>query len=128
MRRSRRSTQDYQRHTDRQENEMPNDPDFRDEVPMWVRYLTYRAGISDKYYEVRIDLGGDGLFYLTKRWGRRPDKGDGQTKVESSRSLPTLRVKANEMVVEKIGKGYSHTPRPVDADSHVARYITRHRD
>ena len=63
--------------------------DFRDQEPVWVKYAEYIGDGSDKFYEVRIDMDDNGLFYVTKRWGRRPDSGAGQIKVESSQSMST---------------------------------------
>ena len=94
-------------------------PDFRDEIPVWVEYLTWVNDKHDKYYEVRIDLGDDGLYYVTKRWGRRPDKGDGQTQVSSSLSMDNATSRANAKVAEKVAKGYRNAPRPGLANSHV---------
>jgi len=96
-------------------------PDFRDEVPVWVKYLTYVAGKSDKFYEVRIDLGPDGLFYLTKRWGRRPDKGGGQIKVESSQSRSYIMGVADAMVAEKVRGHYRFAERPTRANARVPK-------
>ncbi|HVQ18705.1 MAG TPA: WGR domain-containing protein [Actinomycetes bacterium] len=97
--------------------------DFRDEVPVWVKYLIFINAKSNKYYEVRIDLGPDGLYYLTKRWGRRPDLGVGQTKVESSQNLNYVINKAEEMVRQKVAKHYALTERPTGANSRVSRDV-----
>ena len=93
--------------------------DFRDEVPVWVKYLTWVNDAHDKYYEVRIDLGDDGLYYLTKRWGRRPDKGDGQIQVSTSLSMDNATRLADVKVGEKLAKGYVCDTRPEDANANV---------
>lgn len=95
--------------------------DFRDQEPVWVTYLTYADNKSDKFYECRVDLGDDGLYYVTKRWGRRPDLGGGQIKVESSQNMHYCMNVANEMVRAKVRKGYHFTTRPERADSRVAK-------
>lgn len=95
--------------------------DFRDQEPVWVKYLTWVSDKHDKFYEVRIDLGDDGLFYVTKRWGARPDVGGGQTKIESSMNMSYVQRVANEKVAEKVRKGYAYTDRPESASSKVAK-------
>ena len=101
-----------------------NGQDFRDQEPVWVKYLTYVGGNSNKFYECRVDMGDDGLFYVTKRWGRRPDDGGGQTKVESSTSMSYAMGVADGMVAEKVRKGYLFAERPARADSRVQRIRT----
>jgi predicted DNA-binding WGR domain protein len=96
-------------------------PDFRDTEPVWVQYAEYIGGGSDKFYEVRIDMDDDGLFYVTKRWGRRPDSGAGQIKVESSQSMSYAMGVANGMIEEKVRKGYRVTERPYGASNKVGR-------
>lgn len=96
-------------------------PDFRNEEPVWVKYLVYVDTRSDKFYEARIDMGDDGTFYLTKRWGRRPDTGDGQIKVETFHNLNAAQRAADDIVVAKINKGYGKTERPYAASSNVAK-------
>jgi predicted DNA-binding WGR domain protein len=93
--------------------------DFRDTEPAWVRYAEYIGNGSDKYYEVRVDLGDDGLFYVTKRWGRRPDTGAGQTKVEFSTSMLHATMMAKGALIEKVRKGYRECERPYGASNKV---------
>jgi predicted DNA-binding WGR domain protein len=95
-------------------------PDFRNEEPTWVRYAEYVGGGSNKFYEARIDLGDDGLFWLTKRWGARPDAGGGQTKAEHYATLKSAIGAANEILEAKRRKGYRLTERPRGADNKVA--------
>jgi len=96
-------------------------PDFRDQEPAWVKYAEMIGGGHDKFYECRIDMGDDGLFYVTKRWGRRPDAGGGQTKSESSQSMSYAMGVANGMIAEKLRKGYRLTDRPYGAGQRVRR-------
>ena len=96
-------------------------PDFRNEDPTWVRYAEYVGGKHDKFYEARIDMSDDGLFYLTKRWGRRPDAGGGQIKVEVYESLQHAMNTANGIIADKTAKGYSITERPWGAGQRVRR-------
>ncbi len=95
--------------------------DFRNEEPAWAKYAEYVGGGSDKFYEVTIHLGDDGLFYLQKRWGARPDAGGGQIKVESSQSLNYAIGKADDIFSQKIRKGYRVTDRPKGADNKVVK-------
>lgn len=99
---------------------MTTDHDFRDQEPVWVKYLILSNHEHNKYYEVRIDLADSGLFVLTKRWGARPDVGRGQIKVESSQSMSYLRGLADAQINNKTRKGYWYTTRPASADSRVA--------
>jgi len=103
-------------------------PDFRAEDPVWVRYLEYTGsnpdnlgGTSDKYYEARIDFHTDGLYYLTKRYGARPDSGAGSTKVESYQNLPGAQFAATEILNAKKAKGYREVERPWGAGMKVRR-------
>jgi predicted DNA-binding WGR domain protein len=96
-----------------------SDHDFRDQEPVWVRYAEYIGGGSDKFYEVRIDMDDNGLFYVTKRWGRRPDTGAGQIKVESSQNMSYAMGVADGMLAEKLRKGYRLTERPRGASNKV---------
>lgn len=93
--------------------------DFRDQEPVWVRYAEYVGDGSDKFYEVRVDLGDDGRFILTKRWGARPDKGKGQIKVESYISLTSATGVANTQLASKLRKGYTMCERPTAASKQV---------
>ena len=103
-------------------NVKPEDaPDFRKEDPVWVRYLEFIGSGSDKYYEARIDFHDDGLFYLTKRWGRRPDGGAGQTKVEAYQNLPGAQFAATEILNAKKANGYRECERPWGAGMKVRR-------
>lgn len=95
--------------------------DFRDQEPSWVRYAEMTTNDHDKFYEVRIDLADDGLFYLTKRWGRRPDVGGGQIKIESSGSIGYLMGVADAMMAEKVRKGYRTAKRPYGASNWVEK-------
>jgi predicted DNA-binding WGR domain protein len=96
-------------------------PDFRDEVPAWSKYAELVNSDHDKFYEVTIHMGEDGVFYLQKRWGRRPDAGGGQIKVEPYQSLKGATINADAILGEKIGKGYVLTERPYSASSRVER-------
>ena len=96
-------------------------PDFRDELPAWVRYVELVNSKSDKYYEAAIFMGEDGVFYLQKRWGRRPDAGAGQIKVEPYQSLQGAITNANHIIVEKFKKGYEVAERPWAASIRVER-------
>lgn len=95
--------------------------DFRFEDPVWVRYAEYIGGGHDKYYEVRIDMDDNGWFVLTKRWGRRPDSGAGQTKTEEYVTINTATQAALSMLAEKIRKGYRECERPWGAGNKVRR-------
>lgn len=95
-------------------------PDFRNDEPTWVKYAEYVGGGSNKFYEVRVDMGDDGRFYQQKRWGRRPDAGGGQIKVLSYPTLARAVGAADAMLAEKIRKGYRLTDRPKGADNRVA--------
>jgi predicted DNA-binding WGR domain protein len=97
-----------------------NAPDFRDQEPVWVRYAEYVGGGHDKYYEARIDLGDDGHFWLTKRWGARPDAGAGQIKAEPYNTLLQATSAANEILNAKRRKGYTLCERPKGASNKVA--------
>jgi predicted DNA-binding WGR domain protein len=96
-------------------------PDFRDEEPVWVKYAEYIGGGSNKFYEVRVDMGDDGTFYLQKRWGARPDSGAGQIKVEPYQSLNAATNNANAILKGKLDKGYRLTDRPLGASNKVAK-------
>ena len=96
-------------------------PDFRNEDPVWVKYLEYVGGGSDKFYEARVDMGEDGTFYLTKRWGARPDAGGGQIKVEPYQTLTRAQTMANDIINIKVAKGYRVTERPWGAGMRVRR-------
>ena len=96
---------------------MTQEQDVRDTLPVWVKYAEYIGGGSDKYYELRVDLTDEGAFQMTARWGRRPDKGTGQTKVyDVTRSMGSATAHAEAMFREKIKKGYVQTDRPAAAD------------
>jgi predicted DNA-binding WGR domain protein len=94
-------------------------PDFRDEEPVWVRYAEMRSGTHDKFYEVRIDMDDAGAFWLTKRWGRRPDAGGGQTKPEQYQNLNGAQLEGLDMFRSKLSKGYVETDRPRAASQRV---------
>jgi hypothetical protein len=94
-------------------------PDFRDEIPAWSRYAIHTGPGHDKYYEAAIHLGEDGVFYLQKRWGRRPDIGKGQIKVEPYQSMSTAMGVADGQLADKLRKGYVLYERPASADSQV---------
>jgi predicted DNA-binding WGR domain protein len=95
--------------------------DFRNEDPVWVKYAEYIGGGSDKFYETRVDMDDDGTFYLTKRWGARPDSGGGQIKVEPYQSLTAATNNADAILGAKIRKGYRITERPWGAGMKVRR-------
>lgn len=95
--------------------------DFRDQAPVWVKYLTYVGGGSDKFYECRIDLADNGTYVLTKRWGRRPDRGGGQIKVSEHSSLSYARGLADGQIQTKMRGGYFESVRPESADAKVAK-------
>jgi predicted DNA-binding WGR domain protein len=94
--------------------------DFRDQEPAWVKYAQYVGSGSNKFYEVTIHLGDDGLFWLQKRWGARPDAGGGQIKVEPYTSLQGAISGADDIFYAKVHKGYQIVARPESADSRVA--------
>jgi predicted DNA-binding WGR domain protein len=96
-------------------------PDFRNEDPVWVRYAEMTSGGHDKFYELTIHLHDDGLFYVQKRWGRRPDAGGGQIKVEYYASLDSAQGIAIGMLREKLAKGYREVERPFGAGQRVRR-------
>jgi len=96
-------------------------PDFRNQEPVWVRYAINTSPGHDKYYEVRVDMDDNGLFYVTKRWGRRPDSGGGQIKVESSQSMSYAIGVADGMLASKKRGGYVEIERPESADNKVRR-------
>jgi predicted DNA-binding WGR domain protein len=95
--------------------------DFRDQEPTWFKYAEYIGHGSDKFYETSIHFGDDGVFYLQKRWGRRPDTGAGQIKVEPYQSLNAAINNADATLGSKLMKGYTLSDRPWAASSHVAR-------
>jgi predicted DNA-binding WGR domain protein len=90
-------------------------PDFRDVTPVWVRYAELTNSLHDKFYEATIHLGEDGVFYLQKRWGRRPDAGRGQIKVEPYQVMQGAIRNAEAIISDKITKGYVVTERPYGA-------------
>jgi predicted DNA-binding WGR domain protein len=96
-------------------------PDFRDQEPVWVKYAEYIGDGSDKFYEVRIDMGDDGKFYLQKRWGARPDSGAGQIKVETYTTMNAATAMANDIFRQKVRKGYFVSERPLGASNKVAK-------
>lgn len=96
-----------------------SDYDFRDQPPAWSRYAINTSPGHDKYYETRIDMADDGTFVLTKRWGRRPDTGKGQTKVELFQSMSTAMGVADAQLANKLRGGYDLTERPASADGQV---------
>jgi predicted DNA-binding WGR domain protein len=98
-------------------------PDFRDEEPVWVTYAEWIDDDKnhDKFYEIRIDMDDDGTLWLTKRWGRRPDTGAGQIKVERCNTLPQAIAVANTMLGDKTRKGYRVTERPYGASNKVTK-------
>jgi predicted DNA-binding WGR domain protein len=98
-----------------------NAPDFRDEDPVWVRYAELVGDGHDKFYEVRIDMDDDGTFWLTKRWGRRPDAGGGQVKPEPYQALNAAQTVGLNMLGEKLAKGYRETERPYGASQRVVK-------
>jgi len=98
---------------------MDTAPDFRTEEPVWVRYAEMTRGTHDKFYEVRIDMDDAGTFWLTKRWGRRPDAGGGQTKPEPYQGLNGAQVAGLDMFREKLKKGYVECDRPYGAGLRV---------
>jgi predicted DNA-binding WGR domain protein len=98
-------------------------PDFRDQDPVWVRYAELTGGGHDKFYELTIHLHDDGTFYVQKRWGRRPDAGGGQIKVEPYQSLNAAQTVSLNMLGEKIAKGYRETERPHGAGQRVFREV-----
>ena len=67
-------------------------------------------------------MGDAGMFQMTERWGRRPDRGAGQTKVyDVTRSMGIATAHAEALFREKIKKGYRVADRPHAADRLVAR-------
>ena len=101
-----------------------NAQDFRDEEPVWVKYAEYVGQGSDKFYETTIHFGDDGVYYLQKRWGRNPDTGVGQIKVEPYASLQNAQAAAHGIFNEKIRKGYRIIERPYTASPLGVRLVT----
>jgi predicted DNA-binding WGR domain protein len=97
------------------------DYDFRNQEPVWVKYLINTHGDHDKYYECRIDMTDEGEFVLTKRWGRRPDSGGGQIKTEYFQSMARAMGAADAQINNKVRGGYSPIDRPDSADNKVRR-------
>ena len=96
--------------------------DVRTAPPVWVKYAELIGGGHDKYYELRVDLDDNGMFQMTARWGRRPDRGVGQTKVyDVVRSMGSATSHAEALFREKLRKGYRVADRPLAADSRVAK-------
>jgi len=93
--------------------------DFRDQEPVWVKYLIYVNGGSNKYYECRLDMADDGAIVLSKRWGRRPDFGTGQVQTERHPSLGIAMSVADAQIENKIRKGYEVARRPRSASGNV---------
>jgi predicted DNA-binding WGR domain protein len=96
-------------------------PDFREDEPDWVRYAEWISAAHDKFYEVRVDMGDDGAFYLTKRWGRRPDAGGGQTKIEVYQQMQQAVSTAAAALAGKVSKGYTECERPYGASQRVVK-------
>jgi predicted DNA-binding WGR domain protein len=96
-------------------------PDFREDEPAWVRYAEWISAAHDKFYEVRVDMGDDGTFYLTKRWGRRPDSGGGQVKSEVYQSMEQAVNTASAALAGKVAKGYAEVERPYGASQRVVK-------
>jgi predicted DNA-binding WGR domain protein len=95
--------------------------DFRNEEPVWAKYAVYQSDGSDKFYETTIHFGDDGVYYLQKRWGRRPDTGAGQIRVEPYHTLSGAQHGADAIFREKLSKGYWITERPAGANNKVAK-------
>jgi predicted DNA-binding WGR domain protein len=102
--------------------------DFRGEEPLWVKYAELISDEHNKYYEVRIDLADDGQFVLTKRWGRRPDRGVGQLKTEPYPTLTHAQNNADAALGGKIRKGYRVADRPHTASGMVVRETDYYHD
>jgi predicted DNA-binding WGR domain protein len=100
---------------------MSTTPDFRTEDPVWVRYAEWIGNGHDKFYEIRIDMDDAGTFWVTKRWGARPDAGGGQIKVESCISLSAAQSVSLDMLGRKLAKGYVEVERPYGAGQRVER-------
>jgi predicted DNA-binding WGR domain protein len=94
-------------------------PDFREDEPVWVRYAEWISAAHDKFYEIRIDMDDAGAFWLTKRWGRRPDDGGGQVKPEQYQTLSAAQNQGLAKFSEKLKKGYVETARPYGASQRV---------
>lgn len=94
---------------------------FRDSIPVWVRYAVLIDPRSDKYYEVRVDITDQGGFAVTKRWGRRPDLGIGQTLQEIWPTSQAARAAANAIFAQKITRGYCVSERPEAVTSGLVR-------
>jgi predicted DNA-binding WGR domain protein len=96
-------------------------PDFREDEPVWVRYAEWVSTAHDKFYEVRVDMDEDGTFWLTKRWGRRPDSGGGQVKNEVYQSMQQAVNTATAALAGKVKKGYVECDRPLGASQRVVK-------
>jgi predicted DNA-binding WGR domain protein len=103
--------------------------DFRNEDPVWVKYAEFVGQGSDKFYETTIHFGDDGMYYLQKRWGARPDTGAGQIKVETYQNLNSAQAMANDIFRQKVRKGYAVVERPYSASLKVPKeYISDDED
>lgn len=103
---------------------MTQEQDVRDTLPVWVKYAELIGGGHDKYYELRVDVLDSGSFQMTARWGRRPDRGMGQTKVyDVTRSMGSATAHAEALFREKTKKGYRETDRPHAANRLVPKDI-----
>ncbi len=87
--------------------------------PLWVEYAEYVgmngnnvSGESDKFYEVRVDPAPGGNFYLTKRYGRRPDTKGGQTRQETFGTQQQAVAAGKQVIGAKIAEGYDAQPWP----------------
>jgi predicted DNA-binding WGR domain protein len=96
-------------------------PDFREEEPVWVRYAEWISAKHDKFYEIRIDMDETGTFWITKRWGRRPDSGGGQVKTETRQNAGQAQSMAESYFASKVGKGYTEVERPKGASQRVVK-------
>jgi predicted DNA-binding WGR domain protein len=102
---------------------MDTDHDFRDDEPLWVRYAELSNAEHDKWYETRIDIADSGEYVLTKRWGRKPDTGRGQIKVEYYRAMGRAINVAETIMTSKIRKGYLGCERPYGASNQVFKEV-----
>jgi len=89
------------------------DIDFTDRSPSMALYAENTVGNHDKFYEARVDLGDDGRYYLTKRWGRNPSqRRGGQVKQESYPTMTAATGACHKIFNKKLEEGYVDRPWP----------------
>lgn len=82
-------------------------------VPLWVGYAEYIGSGSDKFYEARVDQDTVSTWLVTKRYGARPDTGEGgQIRQETFSSRVAAESAAVKVFDSKLDKGYDACPWP----------------